>query len=187
MPTLSHVPADPDLQAEGRSAGDFDIAGKSERWKAEPINPATTQLHGSITYDQENGYDMEWESMEEFHQWHENKERAHGIELHLAHTISSNGRAVYTASQLWVCSRQGTGGEKDYKRITKRKSRVERKRLSKGCPSQVRIKIYPHTSAILGKYSIEHSHQTGKDNLKHVRIRMPSGAYHGADQIRSHG
>jgi hypothetical protein len=174
MPTLSRVTADLDLQAKGRSTGDFDIASKSEHRKPEPIDPATTQLHGSITYDWENGYDLEWESIEEFHQWRKNEERAHGIELHLAHTVSSNGSAVYNTLQLWVCSCQGTGGVKEYKRITKQKSRVESKRLGEGCPSQVRIKIYPHTPAILSKYSIEHSHQTGKDNLKHVWICVPA-------------
>ena len=175
MPTLSRVSTDLDLLAEGRSAN---VAGTSEHrkaeGKAEPIDPATTRLRGSINYDWENGHDTEWELMEEFHQWRENEERAHGIELRLVHTVSSNGSAVYTASQLWVCSRQGTGGEKNYKRTTERKSRVERKRLGEGCPCQVRIKIYPHTPMILGKYSPEHSHQTGKSNLKHVRIRVPA-------------
>jgi hypothetical protein len=141
---------------------------------AEPTDPATSRQRGSITYDRENGYDLEFESIDEFHRWRENEQRAHGIELRLAHTASSHGSAVYTASRLWVCARQGTGGEKAYKRKTDRKTKMKSKRLGGGCPCQVRTKIYPHTSTVLGKYTPDHSHPTGKDNLKHVRIRFPA-------------
>ncbi|KAH9039172.1 hypothetical protein EDB84DRAFT_1246625, partial [Lactarius hengduanensis] len=140
----------------------------------EPIDPATSRLRGSITYDRENGYDLEWESIDEFHQWRENEQRAHGIELRLAQTVSSGGSAVYTASRLYVCARQGTGGDTGYQRKTDRKSRKEHKRLDTGCPCQVKIKIYPDTLTILGRYVPDHSHPTGKDNLKHVRIRVPA-------------
>jgi len=146
----------------------------SEHQNAKPIDPTTSQLHGSITYDWENGYDLEWESIDEFHQWHENEQQAHGTELHLAHTASSCGSTLYTASQLWVCPRQGTGGEKDYQRKTNRKSRKECKHLDGGCPCQVKIKVYAHTPTILGRYTPDHSHPTRKDNLKHVQIWVPT-------------
>ena len=170
LPSLSRTLTDPELLAEASA----NVASVSEHRNTEPIDPATTRLRGSITHDWENRYDMEWESIDEFHEWRENEQGAHSIELRLAHTVSSNGSAVYTASRLWVCSRQGTGGEKEYQRLTDRKTRVERKCLGGGCPCQVKIKIYPHTPTILGKYAPNHSHPTGKDNLKHVRIRVPA-------------
>jgi hypothetical protein len=142
-------------------------------WDTELIDPATTRLRGSIMYDWENGFDLEWESIDEFHQWRENEQQAHSIELRLAHTESSQGSMVYTGSRLWVCSCQGMGGDTHYKRTTDCKSRKEHKRLNSGCPCQVKIKTYPHTLTILRKYAPDHLHLTGKDNLKHVRIRVP--------------
>ena len=168
---ISHLPVNPESPAETSAS---EGTSTSEHQNAKPIDPATSQLRGSITYDRENGYDLEWESIDEFHQWHENEQRAHGTELRLVHTASSCGSALYTASQLWVCPRQGTGGEKDYQRKTNQKSRKERKRLDGGCPCQVKIKVYAHTPTILGRYTPDHSHLTGKDNLKHVRIRVPT-------------
>ena len=140
----------------------------------EPIDPATTRLCRSIMYDQENGFDLEWESIDEFHQWRKNEEQAHSIEIHLTHTESSWGSTVYTRSRLWVCSCNRTGGDTHYKRTTNWKSRKEQKWLNGGCPCQVKIKSYPHTLTVLGKYIPDHSHLMGKDNLKHVRIRVPT-------------
>jgi len=162
---ISHLPVNPESPAETSAS---EGTSTSEHRNAKLIDPATSQLRRSITYDWENGYDLEWESIDEFHQWHENEQQAHGTELRLAHTASSCGSALYTVSQLWVCLRQGTGGEKDYQRKTNWKSRKERKRLDRGCPCQVKIKVYAHTPTILGRYTPDHSHPTGKDNLKHV-------------------
>ena len=163
-PTEPLAEISPTEGAQDRNAAPIDPA----------IDPATTRLRGSITYDRENGFDLEWESMDEFHQWRENEERAHGIEIRLAHTETSHGSAIFTGSRLWVCSRQGTGGDTHYQRTTDCKSRKGRKCLDGGCPCQVKIKSYPHTLTILGKYSPDHSHLTRKDNLKHVRIRVPA-------------
>jgi hypothetical protein len=32
--------------------------------------------------------------------------------------------------------------------------------------------MYPHTDTILGKYEFNHSHQTGKNNLKYIQIQV---------------
>jgi len=132
------------------------------------------ELRGSITYDRKNGYDLEWETIEEFHQWRENEQRAHAIEIHVGKTVPSKGSALYTDYQVWVCSCQGTGGEKVFDKQTDRKAKKEGKHLPSGCPCQVTIKIYLHTSTVLGKYVHEHSHPTGKDNLKHIWIHIPA-------------
>lgn len=139
-----------------------------------PEDPATSRRAGSITYDREHGYSLEWESIDDFHQWCQSEEMAHGIELRSSQIRHGNGSAVYTTSQLFCCSRQGTGGLKLQERKTDRKKVIGNKRIAGGCPCRVRIKMYPHTSTILGSYNPDHSHLTSKDNLKFVRIRVPT-------------
>lgn len=140
------------------------------------IDPATSRRPGSITYDREHDFNLEWESISEFHQWREYEERAHGIELRCCHIRRANRSALYTTNQLFCCSRQGTGGIKPYEKKTNRQRKLDSKRIEGGCPCRVRIKMYPHTNTVLGKYDRDHSHSTGKDNLKYVRIRVPTHA-----------
>ncbi|KAH9026919.1 hypothetical protein EDB83DRAFT_2526514 [Lactarius deliciosus] len=132
---------------------------------------------GSMTWDQEHDFNLEWESLEDFHKWHENEQRAHGIELCTAHTKRPRGSVkqstVFNGSQLFVCVRQGTSGIKHYEKKTNHESR-DTKRIESGCPCHVRIKTYPHTSTILGRYAPNHSHPTSKDNLKYIWIRVPT-------------
>jgi hypothetical protein len=139
-----------------------------------PEDPATSRHAGSITYDREHGYSLEWESIDDFHRWRKSEETAHGIELRSSQIRHRNGSAVYTTSQLFCCSRQGTGGLKLQERKSDRKKVIETKRIAGGCPCRVRIKMYPHTSTVLGSYNSNHSHPTGKDNLKHVWIWVPT-------------
>jgi hypothetical protein len=40
------------------------------------INPATSCLLGSITYDWEHGFDLEWDSKEAFKDWLNNEQTA---------------------------------------------------------------------------------------------------------------
>jgi len=132
------------------------------------------RLRRSIIYDRENGYDIEWESIDEFHRWRENEQQAHGIEIRIGKTAPSKGSTLYMDYQIWVCSCHGTSGEKAFHKQTNQKAKMESKCLPSGCPYQVKIKIYPHMATVLGRYSLEHSHPTGKDNLKHVQIQVPT-------------
>ena len=52
--------------------------------------------------------------------------------------------------------------------------KIESKWIEGGCPCLIQIKTYPHTDIILGKYDHNHSHPTGKDNLKYIRIQAPT-------------
>ncbi len=106
--------------------------GATHRNTEPTINPATTRQRGSITYNRENGYNLEWESIDEFHQWRENEQRAHGIEIRIGKTVPSKGSALYTDYQVWVCLCQGTGGAKVFHRQTDRKAKKEGKRLPEG-------------------------------------------------------
>ena len=50
--------------------------------------------------------------------------------------------------------------------------KVASKQIEGRCPCSIQIKTYPHTNTVLGKYSPDHSHPTGKDNLKYIQIRV---------------
>jgi hypothetical protein len=41
-----------------------------------PIDPATSRLLGSITYDREHGFNLEWDSKEAFKSWLDNEQTA---------------------------------------------------------------------------------------------------------------
>jgi hypothetical protein len=48
--------------------------------------------------------------------------------------------------------------------------KINSKWIGGRCPCFIQIKTYPHTNTILGKYNPNHSHSTGKDNLKYIQI-----------------
>ena len=41
------------------------------------IDPATSRLSGSITYDRENNFNLEWHSKEALKHWLDNEQRQH--------------------------------------------------------------------------------------------------------------
>jgi hypothetical protein len=175
MPPIPDIPALGVLNTEPPAA--TGAGARSQSRRPNLVDPATSRQRRSITWDREHGFNLEWDSPEDFNKWRENEQRAHGVELRITQTRGSRGNskqsALFSASRLFVCARRGTGGTKKYEKKTNRESR-ESKRVEGGCPCHVRIKVYPHTSTILGRYTPEHSHSTGKDNLKYVRIRIPT-------------
>jgi hypothetical protein len=139
----------------------------------ERIDPATVSKMGSMTYDrEENGYNLEWESRADFKDWLAHEQAAIGIEIRLSKTRRSRAQELYSTCETFRCARNGTGGKSHYVKKTTRERKIESKRIEGGCPCYVQIKTYPYTDTILGKYSHDHSHPTGKDNLKYIRIRV---------------
>ena len=144
--------------------------------QVEIIEPATSNRLGSITYDREYQRPThEWNSMKEFQAWRVNEEVDHGIEL----LLSSNRRSagpLWAENRTYSCSRQGSGGQKEY--VRKREER-SRKRPSKrtGCRCRVRIKTYHHVSTVLGWYRPEHGHPIGVANLMYTRLRDSTRSY----------
>ncbi len=138
------------------------------------IDPATSSRIGSITYDrEEGGYNLEWESRADFNKWLTHEQAAIGIEIRLSKTRQGKGKTeLYSKCKTYCCTRNGTGGKSRYVKKTTRDWKIESKRLEGGCPCFVQIKTYPRTNTILGKYNHNHSHPTGKDNLKYIRIRV---------------
>src|SRR6267154_4383542 len=74
------------------------------------INPATSHLLGSITYDREHSFNLEWKSKEAFKDWLNNEQTAQAIELRPSKL--ERGSALYTTNQIFRCVRNGTGGLK---------------------------------------------------------------------------
>ena len=137
--------------------------------RVNPIDPATSRLLGSITYDRGHGFSLEWDSKEAFKDWLDNEQTAKSIELRPSKI--ERGTALYTTNQIFRCARNGTGGVKPYQKKTSRERKIESKRIASGCPSLVQIKTYPHTDVVLGKYISDHSHAIGMENLKFIRMR----------------
>jgi hypothetical protein len=109
----------------------------------------------------------------DFESWLSHEQRALGIEIRRSKTRTSKAQQqVYLTCETFRCARNGCGGLKPYQKKTTRERKVGSKRIDGGCPCYVQIKTYPDTDTILGKYDFNHSHETGKNNLKYIRIRV---------------
>jgi len=129
---------------------------------------ATSTRRGSFNYDWERGnYPLEWSDLAAFNAWRREEERRYSIEL-IASRVRSGGH-LWTQNQLYVCSRQLSGGRKQYE---KKNPHWNRKIDSKktGCHCRVIIKLYPHTDTILGNYRNAHDHEVGLDNIAYMRM-----------------
>jgi hypothetical protein len=105
---------------------------------------------------------MEWPSITEFDAWHRAEEISNSIEF----WRSSNwvGGGLWTMKHLFRCGRHITGGGGEpYEIKDLEQKQVESKKTE--CPCHIIIKIYPHTSTILGQYVIEHDHALGHVNI----------------------
>jgi hypothetical protein len=139
----------------------------------EHIDLATSSRIGSITYDwEEAGYNLEWESRADFNEWLTHEQTVIGIEIRISKTRESKLHNLYLTCEIFCCVRNGTGGKSRYMKKTTCERKIDSKRIEGGCPCFVQIKTYPHTNTISGKYHHNHSHPTGKDNLKYVWIRV---------------
>ena len=137
------------------------------------IDPATSSKMGSIMYDrEENRYNLEWESRDDFNKWLTHEQDAIGIEIRRSRTRKSKTGELYSSCETFCCACNGTGGKKDYMKKTTHERKIDSKRIEGGCPCFIQIKTYPHTDTILGKYNPDHSHPTGKDNLKYIWIQV---------------
>jgi hypothetical protein len=134
------------------------------------IDPATLSRMGSITYDrEEGGYNLEWESRADFNEWLTHEQAAIGIEIWLSKTQASKMHELYSTNETFCCVRNGTGGIKNYMK-TACERKINSKWIEGGCPCYIQIKTYPHTYTVLGRYHHDHSHPTGKDNLRYIWI-----------------
>ncbi len=128
--------------------------------------PATSTWRGSFNYDRKRGdYLLEWSDLTAFNAWCREEELHYSIEL-IASTVKHRG-PLWTQKQLYICSRQPSGGRKPYEKKNPDWNRkIDSKK--KGCCCWVVIKLYPHTDTILGNYMNMHNHEIGSDNIAYT-------------------
>jgi hypothetical protein len=130
------------------------------------IDPTTLTKMGSITYNREEaGYNLKWESRDNFNKWLTHEQATIGIEIWLSRTYYPKNSALYSKGEIFCCAHNGTGGEKHYVKKTTCERKIDSKQIEGRCPCSIQIKIYPHTNTILGRYNTNHSHPVSKDNL----------------------
>jgi hypothetical protein len=130
--------------------------------------PATSTRRGSFNYDRERGnFLLEWSDLAAFNAWRREEELRYSIEL-IPSRVRSGG-TLWTQNRLYVCSRQLSGGRKEYE---KKKPDWNRKIGSKktGCRCRVIIKLYLHTDTILGHYRNAHDHEVSSANIAYTQM-----------------
>ncbi|KAJ7017600.1 hypothetical protein C8F04DRAFT_918443, partial [Mycena alexandri] len=140
-------------------------------FSAPPVKTSgrSTPQVGSFAYDLQRNYKLRWESLAAMHAWMKQECLNNSIEF--VKKISPRPTASITAwksTDIYVCSRQGSGGKSKY--CTKKGwgRKIPSKRT--GCLCRLTVKTYPGTSEVLGFYKSEHTHATGDENLKYLRL-----------------
>src|SRR5260370_41939273 len=120
---------------------------------------------GRMTSNQEeNNYNLEWESRDDFIRWLTYEQAAIGIEIRLSRTRHSKNNSLYSTCETYCCARNGTGGKKDYVKKTTRERKINGNRIEGGRPCSRQIKTYPPIDHLLGRYKAHNPHPTGKEN-----------------------
>ena len=158
--SVKHSP--PDLNSAPLNTSSF----SAFKFKATSHN-----FYGSYTLDLAGGkYTHSWDSLDMMEVWLRKEEETKFIELRLKETRPNKSNSgEWTQKLLYVCARQGTGGNKKYeKRNPKQGRKVPTKRC--GCTSRLTIKCYPNMEHVLGLYEDNHSHPIGPDNARFTRL-----------------
>jgi len=111
-------------------------------------SPATSTHVGSFNWDQEKGgFNLEWANLAGFETWHWEEKWMYSIEFGASTTQAKS--PLYTQCQLFVCGRKASRGLKPYeKKNLDSECKISTKKT--GCGCHIWIKLYPHTSTILG-------------------------------------
>ncbi|KAJ7900500.1 hypothetical protein B0H13DRAFT_1622405 [Mycena leptocephala] len=130
---------------------------------------------GSLEYDlTQSKYNFRWDNWAQFQAWRTLEQEKHCIELRLVNTYE--GMPVFVRQCRYVCSRAGTGGEKEYHKLHPDWSRkIANKRTD--CKCCLLVKEYPGASTILGNYRDEHNHALGNANLPFTQISKETREY----------
>lgn len=134
---------------------------------ADPLKPAQHSFH----YDIAHGFELRWESLDEFKKWLRKEQDTNKIELRYhSQSLPTTDEALWVSSTVYHCSRNGTGGKSQYVKRFNWQRKRQPKRLEKGCSVRLVIKTYPNTPVILGKYRSDHSHDVGAANIPYLSI-----------------
>ncbi|KAF8070245.1 hypothetical protein FPV67DRAFT_1392016, partial [Lyophyllum atratum] len=112
-------------------------------------------------------YSASWPSWHDFELFLATEQSQKIIELRMVENTSSAER--YQWKTRYVCSRSGTGGNKNYAKKNPAWSRkIPSKRTD--CPCSLTVKTYHNTKTVLGHYRCKHNHDLGSKNLCYTQI-----------------
>ena len=118
-PNFANVPIERD---ETRSAPNH---SQIRLEHTDPIDPATSHLRGSITFDWKHGFSLEWKSKEAFKDWLDNEQTAQSIKLRPSKI--EHGSILYTTNQIFWCTHNGMGSFKAYQKKMTCERKIESK------------------------------------------------------------
>jgi hypothetical protein len=150
------------------NADTLETAGTPVKNQGPVKDPATSQKKESFYSDWKGRfYTLKWANFAKFDAWHQVEEAAHMIEFRPS-TVWK-GSTLWTHQCLFVCGCQIISSDWKYtKKNPEHKCKIKSKKIS--CPCHLLIKIYPHTSIILGNYKKAHNHETGAANIKYMGV-----------------
>ncbi|KAJ7745004.1 hypothetical protein DFH07DRAFT_703742, partial [Mycena maculata] len=143
----------------------YDAGYSSVPPSPEPAGPA----RGSFEWDLQRNYKLRWESWDATKAWMRAECRDKSIEF-IKKEVPARPPSItaWDETHVYVCARQGSGGKSAYQQRNNWTRKVPSKRT--GCPCRLTVKTYPSTPEVLGFYKPDHSHVTGDDNLKYMRL-----------------
>ena len=79
-------------------------------------------------YNQEKGgYNLEWESRDDFDKWLTHEQAAIGIKIRLSKTCYSKNNKLYLKGEIFCYTCNGTGGKKYHIKMTARERKIDSK------------------------------------------------------------
>jgi hypothetical protein len=123
-------------------------------------------LSGSI-------YNLAWDSLRDMEKWLKGEQEEKCIELRKKEVVCNKAKGTrrWLAKHIYVCARQGTGSKSKYvKKNPDWNRKVPSKRLETGCQCRLVVRTYPNTEKVLGKYTSEHDHAIGMENLRFTQL-----------------
>ena len=118
-------------------------------------------------------YTLAWDSLQDMEQWLKREQTEKCIELRKKEVVynKAKGTKGWLAKHIYVCARQGTGGKSKYvKKHPEWNRKLPPKRLEDGCQCRLVVRTYPNTAKVLGKYSGDHDHAIGMENIRFTRL-----------------
>lgn len=142
----------------------------------------STSQRGSYQHDLDSGeYPLSWASLTEMEAWLRKEDDSEGISFLRKEAEPNRGKKdhQWITKHIWVCARMGTGGKSKYVlKHPERQRTIPNKRVN--CPCRVVGKTYPGTTTILRRYTKDHSHPIGSENL--IFNRIPPDIRHQIEQ-----
>ncbi|KAF7371998.1 SWIM-type domain-containing protein [Mycena venus] len=164
-------------QVNNEQDNDFSASRASNIIEFRVHDDLSPQKHpvGSFDHDLASGkYKKQWNCWRDFETWLAAEQESHALEFRLVNTYT--GSSLYTRQLRYVCSRAGTGGQKEYNKLHPDWNRKRGPKRT-DCKCTLIVKQYPDTSMVLGNYSDIHNHDLGNANLPFTQIPKATREY----------